>query len=102
MPTYEYKCEQCGVHFDHFQSMTSEPLQTCRTCGGKLRRLIGEGAGIIFKGKGFYCTDYRNKNSVSSEAQESKTPDPAPKADTTAAKTDAAPKTTAKTGTAAS
>lgn len=60
MPTYEYKCEQCGVQFDHFQSMTSTPLQTCRDCGGKLRRLIGEGAGIIFKGSGFYCTDYRN------------------------------------------
>ena len=105
MPTYEYKCEQCGVQFDHFQSMTSEPLQTCQKCGGKLRRLIGEGAGIIFKGKGFYCTDYRSNNSVSSESHEPKTAgneaaksDSATKSDATAtAKTPAA-----KSGAAAS
>jgi len=66
MPTYEYKCEQCGDRFDHFQSMTSEPLQTCTKCGGKLRRLIGEGAGILFKGSGFYCTDYKKNGSASS------------------------------------
>jgi len=63
MPTYEYKCEHCGDRFDHFQSMTSEPLQTCKKCGGKLRRLIGEGAGILFKGSGFYCTDYKKSSS---------------------------------------
>ena len=72
MPTYEYKCEQCGVHFDHFQSMTSAPLQTCRDCGGKLRRLISEGAGIIFKGSGFYCTDYRNHGKAAPGADASK------------------------------
>jgi len=89
MPTYEYKCEKCGVHFDHFQSMTSEPLQTCRDCGGKLRRLIGQGAGIIFKGSGFYCTDYRGPSSVSSESHESKAAE-------STAKTDTAAKTPAK------
>lgn len=102
MPTYEYKCEQCGVHFDHFQSMTSEPLQTCQKCGGKLRRLIGEGAGIIFKGKGFYCTDYRSQSSVSTEARESKSADPAAKTDSSAAKADTTAKPPAKTGAAAS
>jgi len=96
MPTYEYKCEQCGVHFDHFQSMTSAPLQTCRDCGGKLRRLIGQGAGIIFKGSGFYCTDYRSPSSASSETQGSKAAEPAAKAETTDTKTDAPAKTPAK------
>ncbi|MDD4099307.1 MAG: zinc ribbon domain-containing protein [Lentisphaeria bacterium] len=106
MPTYEYKCEQCGVQFDHFQSMTSEPLQTCQKCGGKLRRLIGEGAGIIFKGKGFYCTDYRSNNSVSSESHEPKTAgNEAAKSDSaakSAGAADAAKTPAAKSGAAAS
>ncbi len=71
MPTYEYKCEQCGDRFDHFQSMTSEPLQTCKKCHGKLRRLIGEGAGILFKGSGFYCTDYKKSSSSGASAKNS-------------------------------
>lgn len=61
MPTYEYKCEKCGDRFEVFQSMTAPKLTTCEKCGGELRRLIGSGAGIIFKGKGFYCTDYNGK-----------------------------------------
>ena len=77
MPTYEYKCEQCGDRFDHFQSMTSEPLQTCTKCGGKLRRLIGEGAGILFKGSGFYCTDYKKNGSASSKSSDSGSKDSA-------------------------
>lgn len=68
MPTYEYKCEQCDDHFDHFQSMSSEPLKSCKKCGGKLRRLIGGGAGIIFKGSGFYCTDYKKSSSNGADA----------------------------------
>lgn len=62
MPTYEYKCEQCGDRFEIVQSMTADRLTVCQKCGGKLRRLIGAGAGIIFKGSGFYCTDYKGKN----------------------------------------
>jgi putative FmdB family regulatory protein len=60
MPTYEYSCQKCGKTFEVFQSMKDAPLKTCR-CGknGKVRRLIGRGAGIIFKGSGFYETDYR-------------------------------------------
>ncbi len=52
-------CESCGDRFEHFQKMSSEPLTTCSKCGGHLKRLIGSGVGIIFKGSGFYCTDYR-------------------------------------------
>ncbi len=59
MPTYDYVCESCGDRFEHFQKMSSEPLTTCSKCGGHLKRLIGSGVGIIFKGSGFYCTDYR-------------------------------------------
>jgi len=58
MPTYEYVCEECGYRFERFQSMTEEPVKTCPKCGGKVRRLISTGAGIIFKGPGFYATDY--------------------------------------------
>lgn len=60
MPTYDYKCDACGEEFEHFQSITSKTLRKCPSCGKlKLRRLIGTGAGVIFKGSGFYETDYR-------------------------------------------
>jgi putative FmdB family regulatory protein len=62
MPTYEYKCLECQRRSEAFQSMTDEPLKTCEVCGGKLKRLIGTGAGLIFKGSGFYCTDYRSSS----------------------------------------
>ncbi len=57
MPTYDYECTACGHEFEHFQAMSDDPLSTCPECGGKLRRLIGGGSGIIFKGSGFYVTD---------------------------------------------
>ncbi|MCD6328136.1 zinc ribbon domain-containing protein [bacterium] len=60
MPTYEYECTKCGVHFNKLQEMSDEPLKTCPECGGKVRRLLGTGAGIIFKGSGFYTTDYKH------------------------------------------
>ena len=59
MPTYEYECAHCGHRFEAFQKMTDEPLEACPKCHRKPRRLIGSGAGIIFKGPGFYATDYR-------------------------------------------
>jgi len=64
MPTYEYKCTGCGVVFDEFQSITAKPLTDCPKCQKKqvLKRLIGGGAGILFKGSGFYETDYRSSN----------------------------------------
>jgi putative FmdB family regulatory protein len=63
MPTYEYKCDACGAQFERFQSITAEPIKRCPECGrAKVRRLIGTGAGLIFKGSGFYITDYRDKS----------------------------------------
>jgi len=58
MPNYDYECKKCGI-FEVFQSMTAKQLTTCPTCKGKVRRLIGSGAGVIFKGPGFYCNDYK-------------------------------------------
>ena len=63
MPTYEYQCEACGHKFERFQSITAEPIKKCPECGkNKVKRLIGIGAGMIFKGSGFYITDYRDKS----------------------------------------
>lgn len=61
MPTYEYVCDGCGHAFEEFHSITAKPIKKCPKCGKqKLRRLIGTGAGVIFKGSGFYETDYRS------------------------------------------
>ena len=61
MPTYEYKCKNCDYYFEIFQGMNDLPLKTCSSCNtDSLKRLIGRGAGIIFKGNGFYQTDYRS------------------------------------------
>jgi putative FmdB family regulatory protein len=63
MPTYEYACTKCGHEFEIFQSMKDEPLKTCPKCKKPaLKRLVGGGAGLIFKGTGFYITDYKNKS----------------------------------------
>ncbi|HMJ06018.1 MAG TPA: FmdB family zinc ribbon protein [Chthoniobacterales bacterium] len=70
MPTYEYACEKCRKHFDVFQSMRDEAFRECpkehcqqkRWGHGKVKRLLGTGAGLIFKGSGFYITDYRSNN----------------------------------------
>ena len=60
MPTYDYECTACGHEFEAFQSITADPLDTCPECGKAVRRLIDTGAGILFKGSGFYQTDYRS------------------------------------------
>jgi putative FmdB family regulatory protein len=62
MPTYEYECKKCHDRFEVFQSMLAKPLKKCKKCDGGLRRIIGSGAGIIFKGSGFYATDYRSSD----------------------------------------
>jgi len=62
MPTYDYSCESCEHQFEQFQSITAKPLKKCPECGRmSLKRLIGSGAGVIFKGSGFYQTDYRSE-----------------------------------------
>ena len=69
MPTYEYVCDKCGHQFDHFQSIKDDAIKVCpqEKCGqkkwgkGKVTRAIGAGAGLIFKGSGFYITDYRSE-----------------------------------------
>lgn len=68
MPTYEYKCQKCGNEFEEFQSMTAEAKADCPKCGGHAKRMISLNSGIIFKGKGFYVTDYKN-NKNNNEAQ---------------------------------
>ena len=89
MPTYEYQCEDCGREFDYLQSM-SEPRKTkCEECGGKLKKLVSAGSGLIFKGSGFYITDYK-KSGGSSESSESKKDETPKKADAEA-KADAKP-----------
>lgn len=61
MPTYGYRCDACGHEFDKYQSITASAIRKCPACGKlKLRRLIGTGGGIIFRGSGFYQTDYRS------------------------------------------
>jgi putative FmdB family regulatory protein len=64
MPTYEYECTKCGHTFEAFQSMKDEPLSSCPKCRGRIRRLIGGGIGIIFKGSGFYTTDYKKSSAL--------------------------------------
>jgi len=61
MPTYEYECSKCGKKFDLFQPMKDDPIKKCPSCKGKVDRLLGGGSGIIFKGTGFYETDYKKK-----------------------------------------
>ena len=68
MPTYEYRCSACGHDFEEFQSISASPLVTCPQCGKpSLKRVLGAGAGMIFKGTGFYLTDYKNKGNGSSK-----------------------------------
>ncbi len=74
MPNYDYECKKCGV-FEVFQQMTEKPLSKCPKCKGKVKRLIGSGAGIIFKGSGFYCTDYKKSNHPGTHTHEHAAPE---------------------------
>lgn len=61
MPTYDYRCDACKHQWEEFHSMTAKPIEKCPECGKKkAKRMIGAGAGLIFKGSGFYLTDYRS------------------------------------------
>ena len=68
MPTYDYECMSCGNVFEVFQNINDKRLDKCPKCGKKVKRLIGSGAGIIFKGSGFYATDYRKSSGSHSQA----------------------------------
>lgn len=62
MPTYEYQCRKCRKRHEASQSIIAKPLIKCPKCGGRLKRLLGSGSGFLFKGSGFYITDYRSKS----------------------------------------
>ena len=105
MPTYEYACEACGHTFEKFQSITANPIRKCPQCKkNSVKRLIGTGAGIIFKGNGFYETDYRSesykkaaeKDKPSSESKSGKKDTSAKSETKTESKTDSAKKTETK------
>ena len=75
MPTYEYECRKCGKTHEAFQSITAKPLTRCpqSKCGGRLKRLLGRGGGLLFKGSGFYSTDYRSKSYHEAKKQDQQT-----------------------------
>ena len=82
MPTYEYECTKCDHRFEVFQSMKDEPLKRCPKCRCKIRKVLGSGAGIIFKGSGFYQTDYRSKDYHEAAKKETSAATSAPKEST--------------------
>jgi putative FmdB family regulatory protein len=105
MPTYDYECEKCGKSFEAFQSMKDSAFETCpesacamETWGkGKVRRLLGTGAGLIFKGSGFYITDYRSEGYKQAAQKDSAgSSGSAAKSDSKPAESKPAPKTESK------
>ena len=94
MPTYDYECLKCGHRFEQFQSITDAPRQRCPQCRGRVQRIISGGGGLLFRGSGFYITDYRSEGykkaaqkdkpsssspASSSKSEPAKTPAPAKK-----------------------
>jgi putative FmdB family regulatory protein len=104
MPTYDYSCEGCGHEFEEWQSFKDDPLTKCPACKkNKLRRLFGGGAAIIFKGSGFYETDYRRKDDAKKngtpegESKPEAKPETPAKSETTSTDGDGGKKDTGKT-----
>ena len=102
MPTYEYVCSKCGGEFDARQTMSEKPLTKCtltvgrqkKKCGGRVARKIGAGAGLIFKGSGFYITDYRSegyKQAAKKDSDSAKSASASSIADKSPAKTESKP-----------
>ena len=85
MPTYHYRCTKCEHEFEQFQSMADEPLELCPECGGLTKRVISGGAGLLFKGDGFYITDYRSAGYKKDAKKDAKAEKPK-SSDSTAAK----------------
>ena len=80
MPTYEYRCKRCGFHFEEFQSIVSEPIAICPPagwagprCRGQVQRIINGGIGLIFRGNGFYITDYKRSGHSDGKPSSEKT-----------------------------
>ena len=97
MPTYDYRCDGCGYQFEEMQSFSADPLKTCPKCGqDQLRRLFGTGAAILFKGGGFYETDYRSEGYKKAEKADSTAGKPAESTPSTSTTTPAAASTPAK------
>ena len=86
MPNYDYECGDCRNKFEVFQKMTEEHLKHCPKCKGKVRRLVGTGSGVIYKGSGFYTTEYRSESYKKREKEDRGTTTAAP-AETKAAET---------------
>ena len=72
MPTYEYECRKCGHQFEKFQPITADPVKTCPKCRGKVARMLTSGGGIIFKGSGFYQTDYKKSSAHVADKSDAK------------------------------
>ena len=106
MPTYEYECQKCGHRFTVVQSISARKLTTCpkSLCSekkwgrGKVKRLVGSGAGLLFKGSGFYITDYRSESYKQAAKKETETSKPAAKPDSPPTKTEPPPASDRKTG----
>lgn len=93
MPTYEYECQKCRKVMEIFQSISAPKKTKCPECGGRLKRLLGTGSGVIFKGSGFYQTDYRSENYKSGEkADKSSSSNSAAAATPAASSSEASPK----------
>jgi putative FmdB family regulatory protein len=94
MPTYEYKCSDCNHTFEIIQSMKEDPLKICPNCHKEtLKKLVSGGAGLIFKGSGFYLTDYKNKPVTESKSTKTESKEPKKDAKTSVDKGNAAPET---------
>jgi len=97
MPTYPYRCRACGHEFEEFQSITEDALTECPKCGGEIHRIISGGAGVIFKGSGFYITDYR-KDSYTKDAARDKSDSTAASSSDTTKKSETKSESSKKSG----
>lgn len=93
MPTYEYRCDACNDRFEKFQSISAEPVRDCPQCGAEnaVKRLISGGAGLIFKGSGFYTTDYRSASYKEAAKKDGSSPPPSAPATSSSDSTSSTP-----------
>jgi putative FmdB family regulatory protein len=99
MPTYDYECQKCQHTWELFQPITAKPVKKCPECGkSSARRVIGPGAAILFKGSGFYLTDYRSDSYKKAAEADKKSSEPAAAKDGAASKSDGAAKSEGKSG----